>query len=112
MKLIYIRGYYYIVEHAVHQLNLHSFYFVAISAVIVVDTFINSVLPKYEGNIEPSIYGIIFLFVGGVQFFAIKKYYNHGVFRALLSQFLINTAYIAIFILSVIFVTLISVFLY
>ncbi|MFT6335665.1 MAG: hypothetical protein ACI86M_000792 [Saprospiraceae bacterium] len=112
MKLIYIREHYYIVEHAVLQLNLHSFYFVAISAVIIVDTFINSVLPKYEGNIEPSIYAIIFLFVGGVQFFAIKKYYNHGVFRALLSQFLINFAYFFFFFLSVIFVTLISVFLY
>ncbi len=112
MKLIYIRGYYYIVEHAVLQLNLHSFYFVAISTVIIIDTFMNSVFTEYEGNVQSIIYGLIFLFVGGVQFFAIKKYYKHGVFRALLSQFLINFAYIFFFFLSVLFVTLISVFLY
>lgn len=112
MKLLYIRGYYYIVEHAVLQLNLHSFYFVAISAMIVVDTFTNSIIPKTDGNIAPFIFGLIFLFVGGVQFLAIKKYYKHSVFRALLSQFLINAAYSFIFVLSVIFVTLISVFLY
>jgi hypothetical protein len=112
MKLIYIRGYYYIVEHAVLQLNLHSFYFVAISTVIIIDTFINSVFTEYDGNIQSIIYGLIFLFVGGVQFFAIKKYYKHGIFRALLSQFLINFAYLFFFFLSVLFVTLISVFLY
>ncbi|MFT4532871.1 MAG: hypothetical protein ACJA1A_000833 [Saprospiraceae bacterium] len=112
MKLIYIRRQYYIVEHAVLQLNLHSFFFVAVSSMIMVNTFFYSAFTDYDGNTNTIIIALIFFFGGGVQFFAIKKYYQHSVFRALLSQFLINAAYSVIFFLSVIFVTLISVFLY
>lgn len=112
MKLLYIRGYYYIVEHAVLQLNLHSFYFVAISAIIIINTFLYSVYPDFEEGIDIAIYMFILFFAGGVQFFAIKKYYKHGVFRAFLSQIIINSAYIMFFFLSAFFVALISVFLY
>jgi len=112
MKLLYIRGYYYIVEHAVLQLNLHSFYFVAISAIIIINTLLYSFYPDFEEGFDIGIYILILLFAGGVQFFAIKKYYKHGIFGALISQTIINSAYIMFFFLSAFFVTIISVFLY
>ena len=112
MKLIYIRGHYYIIEHTVLQLNLHSFYFVIIAFLIILfnaSDYFNLNLVEEE---KALIYIVLIFFMFSVQFLAIKKYYNHGIFKALLSQSLINFAYSIIFFMSVLFVALISVFLY
>ena len=112
LKLLYYRSRYYMVEHSVLLLNLHSFAFIILGLVIFINTAMYSFISGYAGEYDAFAISIPILFGFAVQYIALKKYYNHGIIQALLSQSFINTIYLIIFVLSILLVAFISVFLY
>ncbi len=112
MKLLYIRKGYYTVEHSVLLLNLHSFGFLLIGLIVLMNAIFYSLFSGYDGDYDGLMIGIPILFGFLVQLKAIKKYYGHNLFVAFVVQIIINTAYFIIFCLASLLVALISVFLY
>lgn len=108
MKLLYWRGKYYTVEHAVLILNSHSLLFVVtIILLTLLITFGDPSTFAFGGSIGLAIIGIFI-----IQYLSLKKYYQQGVLKTLFKQFLINNVYLFIFTLASFAVGLISLFLY
>ena len=106
MKLLYIRGDYYYVEHLVLMLYSHSLLWLAM------------ILLSIAGLITAG--GSLFV-VGGralgislivVQYVSLKRYYNQGWFKTLIKQITINSAYFILFILVASVGLLLSFFLF
>lgn len=110
MKIIYIRNPYFLVEHVVLILNSHALLFLLIAINILFLTY--APLGERYDVILPITLGVTFLLVLIIQFLSLKKYYNQGTFKTLLKQIMINSAYILIFNMVVLIVTLISLILY
>ncbi len=110
MYLLYIRHKFYLIEHSVLLLNSHSFLFLlSILGLLLYKFGITTYLGK---NGDENVTNIIMLIIIIVQFLTIKKYYQQGVFKTLVKQFMINFAYLIIFLVSSVMVALISVILY
>lgn len=112
LKLLYIRRAYYLVEHSVLLLNLHSFFFLLLGFTVLLNTSVYSIFSSYGGDYDIYLIGIPVLFGFIVHLRAIKNYYGHNLFVAMIVQFIYNTAYVIIFFFSSLLVGLISVFLY
>jgi len=110
MYLLYIRHKYYLIEHALIMLNSHSFLFLlAIIGLLLYKAGITSYLG--EDGID-TVIQLFILTIFVFQFLTIKKYYQQGIFKTLVKQFMINLSYFIIFLLSSVMVALISVILY
>jgi len=111
MYLLYIRGRYYLIEHAVLILNGHSAIFIC-SAVAMISYHL---LIKYE-IIAPSAIATIttgLLFLGAaLQFVAMKQYYQQGYFKTFVKWSILCFSYMIIFSIVLVLVALISVLLY
>ena len=112
MKLLYIRKGYYTVEHSVLLLNLHSFGFLLLGLIVLMNTAAYSFYLGYSGKYDGYMIGLPIVFGFLVQLLSIKKYYGHNLFVAFIVQIIINTAYFIIFCFASLLVALISVFLY
>lgn len=112
MKLLYIRKGYYTVEHSVLLLNLHSFGFLLLGFIVLLNTASYSLFSSYDGDYDWLLIGGPILFGFIVQLIAIKKYYDHNLFIAFIVQLFINSVYFFIFCFASLLVGLISVFLY
>ena len=110
MKLLYIRNSYYLVEHVVLILNSHSLLFLLGAFNIVFIMYVPS------GDNHEAINGFLiggsFLLIVILQFLTLKKYYQQGIFKTLLKQIVINSAYMFIFNMVVLMVAIISLILY
>lgn len=112
MKLLYIRTGYYTVEHSVLLLNLHSFGFLLLGLIVIMNTAAYSLFPTYSGEYDLYMISLPLVFGFLVHLLSIKKYYGHNIFVALIVQIIINTVYFIIFCFASLLVALISVFLY
>lgn len=110
MKLLYIRGSYFIVEHVVLILNSHSLFFFLSALNILFLTY--APLGEERAATVSIVAGLSFTLAMIIQFLSLKRYYQQGIFKTLIKQFLINSAYMFIFCLVVVGVTLISLILY
>jgi len=110
MKLLYIRNYYYLVEHLVLILNSHSLLFILITINILAFSYTPLGAYMGEGGFLLTLGTVLMLF--SVQYLSIKKYYQQGVFKTLIKQSIINSAYLFIFVMIVILVSIISLLLY
>ncbi len=110
MKVLYIRNSYYLVEHVVLILNSHSLLFLLYALNIVLLVFIP--LGSNKEIIAPITIGSTFMLILILQFLTLKKYYKQGIFKTLIKQIVINSAYMFIFNMVVVMVAIISLILY
>lgn len=110
MKILYIRKPFYLVEHVVLILNSHSLLFLITAINVTTIQFV-----KDKGSIDEfypllAITSILSIFI--LQYLTLKKYYKQGIFKTLLKQFILNSAYVMIFSMTVLMVAIISLILY
>ncbi len=110
MKLLYIRNPYYLVEHIVIILNSHSLLFLLTAFNIIFLLYFP--LGDNRDLITGLVIGGSFFLVIVLQFLTLKKYYQQGIFKTLLKQIMINSAYMFIFNMVVLMVAIISLILY
>lgn len=104
--LLYYRKNYYLVEHLVLLLNGHSFLFLVLILMIVVE------IKLPENTFFNILSFLLFIVIIGVQYISIKRYYNHGKFKAFLVWNLFNFVYVIIFSFMALIVGFISLILF
>lgn len=93
LKLLYIRRSYYFVEHLVFAFHYHAFAFSLVVLVLWAAKYFHW---DIENALVAANLGIlVYLFA------AMKKVYGQGFFKTLLKYFMLNTAYLFIFVLFI-----------
>jgi len=106
MKLLYIRGGYYYIEHLVLMLYSHSLLCISLVSLFAIGFFAGgSTLFLVSAK-------VLVLLLLGVQYLSLKRYYDQGWFKTLVKQIVINSAYFILFIMVATIGTLISFFLF
>lgn len=100
MKLLYIRGKYYYVEHAVLMMNMHAKTFFLLNIMML----LNIIIPEVDEDIMSGTTTIIYLIAIVYLYITMKVYYQQGWFKTLVKFFILGLSYLVslIFFLSIV----------
>ena len=108
MKLIYSRGSYYYIEHAILLMLLHAKVFLILNVVMLVTIFFADVAEDKIAAIVASIYGFTILYL----FITMKIYYQQGWFKTLVKLIIIGFGYLIALIVFMVIVSAIGAALF
>lgn len=106
MKLLYIRGGYYYIEHLVLMLYSHSLLCISLLSLFAIGYFTGG---STVFLLSAKVLGVLLLLV---QHLSLKRYYGQGWFKTVVKQIIVNIAYFIMFVLVAVFGILISFFLF
>lgn len=106
MKILYIRGHFYLIEHLVFQFHIHTFFFLLLSIGFILDAWLGNMsdVPQYV-LITFTICCIYYLI-------GMKRYYKQGWIKTIIKFFILNIFYLIVITVCLTNVALLSVFLF
>jgi len=102
LKLLYIRGKFFYVDHLIFLFHTHAFIFVLYSLLLVLNTYWPGFAFLSSINTLGAISMPVYLFI------AMRRVYNQSKTKTFVKLFLINFFYVILFILSILLTSLIA----
>ena len=106
LKVLYIRRSYYLVDHLVMSLFIHSFLLLTLSAYYLLEFVIS------KGDGHNSVFAIVLVFIPLYGLLSMKRYYQQGWLKTILKFLLLGFYQFIILLIFVVFVALISLLIY
>ena len=106
LKVLYIRRSYYLVDHLVMSLFIHSFLLLTLSAYYLLEFVIS------KGDGHNSVFAIVLVFIPLYGLLSMKRFYQQGWLKTILKFLLLGFYQFIILLIFVVFVALISLLIY
>ena len=106
LKLLYIRGNYYLVDHLILSLFMYSYSLLCLSLYLLLEFYITN------GDGYNSKFSIILITIPLYAFFSIKRYYKQGWFKTFVKFILLSFYLLTILFIFVAFVIMVSLLIY